>query len=289
MKKLSIFISLIILFAGCLKDEPNVDFSQIFPTVEIINGGLEYFTSYSLDFGDSVSVQTFTINVASVNPLDRNISVSVDLDTNLVASYNAQSEVQYEVMPDSLYSFTPQTVTIAAGTRQAAINITFYPIKADRSVNYLLPVSITDADGITISSNFKTVYYHTIGNCIAGTYDVTGQRTAYIGPVSDSIVGAIYPLPTPKTFLPLDPSTVEADYADLGTSGWKYVITVDCNKDSITEVSPNDVMSAGITPGSFKIYAPPTYDAVNGVIHIISGYTNTTGNDRIIDETFTKQ
>ena len=38
--------------------------------------------------------------------------------------------------------------------------------------NYMLPISITTAPaGSTISTNFKTIYYHLIGNPIAGLYN----------------------------------------------------------------------------------------------------------------------
>ena len=51
--------------------------------------------------------------------------------------------------------------SIAAGKRLDTLHVIFYPSKIDVTKNYMLPVSIKDAQGETISGNFGAIYFHT--------------------------------------------------------------------------------------------------------------------------------
>lgn len=75
------------------------------------------------------------------------------------------------------------------------------------------------------------------------------------------------------------------DYANLGGSGWQYVITYDGTNISF---DGNATLLAGISAGSF-VKKSISYDATTKVIHVVSEYTNTAGNGRVVDETWTKQ
>src|SRR3954469_18900328 len=59
---------------------------------------------------------------------------------------------------------------IKAGTRLAKFTVTFYPQTLDPAKSYMLPVTVTDASGLTISGNLSTIYLHIIGNPLAGNY-----------------------------------------------------------------------------------------------------------------------
>ena len=67
---------------------------------------------------------------------------------------------QYEALPDSTYAFPVKSATIAAGDRLDTLRVLFYPSKIDTTKNYMLPVSIQDAQGETISGNFGAIYFH---------------------------------------------------------------------------------------------------------------------------------
>jgi len=75
--------------------------------------------------------------------------------------YNSSNPVQYDTFPDSLYSFPITSVTIPAGKHLDTLQVYFYPSKIDTTKNYMLPISIEDAQGQTISGNFGTIYFHT--------------------------------------------------------------------------------------------------------------------------------
>ena len=278
--------------AGCLKDTPNNDFSTIGTIIEIPYSGLEYFASDALNFTADTITLDFVVNVASVYPLNSDVTVTLGIDDAKRTAYNATSAVQYEAMPAAAYSFPVTTAVIKAGTRQATFSITFYKSEVDASKNLMLPISLTDAQGNTISGNFGTKYYHAIGNCVAGSYSASGTRTGFVGTVEGGVVAYVVPIEDydpDKVLAPLDPVTVVANYADLGVSGWQYVIVFDCGTNTIVSVGPNDAMAAGITANSFKVYQPPTYDAATSTFHFLTGYTNTAGNQRQIDETFVKK
>ncbi len=80
--------------------------------------------------------------------------------------------------------------------------------------------------------------------------------------------------------------TLTCDYADLGVSSWQYVITA--NKDSSFTVAPNDIMAGGIAEGSFVVFSA-SFNPHTKTFHLVTGYTNTSGNERTIDEILVKQ
>ncbi len=124
---------------------------------------------------------------------------------------------------------------------------------------------------------------------VTGTYDASGKRTPYVGPRSNNVIAYVIPIqdyaPT-KTVAALNGKTITCDYADLGVSGWQYVITG--HKDSSFTVAPNATMLAGIAEGSFVVLSA-TFDPPTKTFHLVTGYTNTIGNDRTIDEVLVRQ
>ncbi len=306
MKKLLIAVSSAAFFlTGCLKDKAPNDFSTVGTIVEIPYSGLEYFSKASLNFTSDTITLTFNVNISSPYTLSDALTVQVGVDDSKLTAYNATGGLQYEPMPADAYSFTSTTATIAAGSRLASFSVTFYKAAIDPSKNLMLAIAIKDAQGKTISGNFNTIYYHAIGNELAGTYDEVGWRNSFIGPVvyvpgapssggeitggtgvySSSIDLSNY---SPKTVLPNSPTECTVDYSNLSSSGWQYVITYDPATKTITNVGGNETLLTQSAANSFKMYEF-SYDAALRQIHLLSEYTNTAGNGRLIEETLTKQ
>jgi hypothetical protein len=167
MKK--IFFPLLILCAismvSCLKDKPAVDFSTVGTIIEILpvnGGGLENFDAAELSFDGTEAEDSapIVLNIASPKPLNSPLSITMTVDDALRTAYNSGNTDQYDALPDSVYSFTEDTGTIPAGQRLDTLHVIFYPSKIDLSKNYMLPVSIKDAQGQTISGNFGSIYFH---------------------------------------------------------------------------------------------------------------------------------
>jgi len=216
MKKISIIASaLSICFAGCLKDTPPTDFGTLKPIVELFyydagqtaHGGLENFSKDAILTAGASGMITvnFNANLASVDPLTQDLTVTLGVDDAKRTAYNSANTNQYVALPSTAYTFTTKTATIKAGSRLANFSISFDPSKIDPSQNLMLPISITDAQGQAISGNFGTIYFHMIGNPLAGVYtslfnrwnNGTGTGTATTI-TAGSLIG-----------LPVDATTVE--------------------------------------------------------------------------------
>ncbi|MEJ7677852.1 MAG: hypothetical protein WKG06_08290 [Segetibacter sp.] len=117
MKKLKIFsiIAFALSLTGCLKDDPNVDFSNVAPTAEISSGslvsdnspisGLSYFKSATLpSFSKDTSCDcylpdtvTFNVNITGEFPPTKDVTVTLGIDDTKRVAYNSlpTSDVQY--------------------------------------------------------------------------------------------------------------------------------------------------------------------------------------------------
>lgn len=162
----AIMISAGILFGGCLKDKAAVDYNSVGTVVEILpvnGGGIENFDAAELDFDPSqASGQAdIVLNLASRAALSKALTVTMGVDDNLRQAYNTAYGSNYEALPDSVYTFPVQSGTIPAGQWLDTLHLEFYPSKIDTTKNYMLPVSIKDAEGETISGNFGAIYFHT--------------------------------------------------------------------------------------------------------------------------------
>jgi hypothetical protein len=190
MKRILILFSglLGVGLTGCLKDKPNVDFSNLgAPVAEITtatsnstpnapSGGLAYFAGATLSFkaGDTIpDTIRFTVNIASTSAPTKDIPVTVTIDQTALNNYISNPDhVQYQLFPDSTMTIPTLSGTVKAGNnnRLDTFYVIFYPWKIDPASSYMLPITITQASGCTISGNLSTIYFHVVGNPIAGAY-----------------------------------------------------------------------------------------------------------------------
>jgi hypothetical protein len=291
-------------FVSCLKKgDMNIDIEKTTSNIvelqfiengsgSTINSGLQYFEGGALLYSAAHDTDTATYNVylAGAAPLGSDLTVTLGVDPSKKLDNFAGDGIDYEIMPDSVYHFVSTAATITAGSRIAPMQIAFFPSKINPKKSYILPVVITDAGGQTISGNFATLYLHTIGNPLGGVYNVVGKRYNYTGSIG--YTGGPFPptsstvtSPNPKVAAPQSTTVIKLDYANLGGSGYHYVITYD-------EANPSSIKVTGDFLSSVSNFAVivKTYDPVLREIHIVSTYNNAadgSGNDRIIDETFT--
>ena len=309
MKRILITIPSVVTLAltGCLKDKPNVDFSnqgQIAeistantnPTPNAPSGGLAYFSAANLTLPSSDTnpdTVWFTVNIASDNPPSKDIPITLTVDQTALANYIADTNhVQYQVFPDSTFTMPTMTGVVKAGNmnRLDTFYVIFYPWKVDPASSYMLPLTITQAPGCTISGNLGTIYLHVVGNALAGPYNdssairynyATGAGMpayTYPGPeptpVSTLNLAPYYP----KTASPNNPTEVLIPYANnLGN----YIIDFDANFNLTvtTDVS-------GIT--GFTVFHAD-YNPATKTIHLVTGYINGAPAARIVDETLVHQ
>jgi Domain of unknown function (DUF1735) len=310
MKRIHLIISglAVAVLSGCLKDKPNTDFSGIGATAEISTAstnpttnapasGLAYFPAATISFsGTALDTITFTVNITGDYPPTKDVPVTLAIDPTALATYVAVAgNIQYTLFPDSTFSFPTKTATIKAGTRLATFSVVFDPSKVDPTGSYMLPITITQAGGITVSANLGTIFFHKLGNPIAGVYNVVGTRYNYTGvigytggPIPAGYVSTAAS-PSPKSGLPIDTHTITLDYANLGGNGYQYLVTYDPTTPNTVAVVANATLAAAVSNFLVTVH---TYDPATKTIHITSTYNNAlggAGSDRVIDEIFTHQ
>jgi hypothetical protein len=304
MKRISIILIAAfagISFTGCLKDTPNSDFSKTGATAEILYSGLEYFSknspqsqSYALNFNADTLTYDIIVNINSDYPLNTDTKVTLAVDASALTAYNAANPLQYLQMPAGAYIFPVTSGTIKAGTRQLHFSLQFitaaFDTLTDPTQNYMLPITLKDAGGLTIASNFATIYPHSIGNVIAGAYTHEWQR--WNGQVAPPTGAPTFDVTYGDILSPIDPATV-AFYSNTGT---EYIMTFTNNnapggKDlslltnfSVT-FDAGSVSSAGIT-----ITAGPSViaDPVNHKYTFQFSYLNGSGAPRVIRDILTQ-
>lgn len=280
------------LLSGCFKDSVhnNADSTAV---TAIFNGGPANLASVPLGLaGPDSTIFYINAGITSAYTLDKDITLTLAANDAARVAYNQTHTVQYEAFPDSLYSFTTTSAVLTAGARSITLPITIYAAKADLTKNYMLPISIKDAQGVGISSDLGTVYYNQLGSAIAGRYAITGTRTDYNGPVSGGNVARVTDLSAigTKITATVSANVVYLDYSDLGNAGWQYKITFDPDGQKIT-IEPNSVMlnsQTGVYEGSFKIDVQ-SYNPTTKALHFKTEYEDLSGNGRVVEEFLTPQ
>jgi hypothetical protein len=311
MKRILIIISTAIatVLTGCLKDKPNVDFtstqgtyiaeittSSNNPTQNASSAGLAFFSGANLSLPSSqVTPDTiwFTVNIASDYPPTKDIPITLTVDQTALTTYNSNpNNVQYQLFPDSTVTVPTLTGTVKSGNmnRLDTFYVIFYPWKVDPASSYMLPLTITQAPGCTISGNLATIYFHVVGNPLAGPYnDSSANRYNYATNAGMPAYSYPGPEPTPVSTLglapyypkfasPNNPTEILIPYANnLGN----YIIDFDAsyNLTVTTDVS-------GIT-GFTVFYA--NYNPATKTLHLVTGYINGAPAARIVDETMVHQ
>lgn len=302
-----------LLLGSCVKNRNDgaVDFSQLSPIVQIVEGGMTNFSASALLFPgtDASDTAYFRVNYAATTTAPTDISVTLSYDAAALAAYNAANPTgQYEVFPDSIWlkSAFPKTIVIKAGQSYSdPVKLTVYPSKINTSKSYMLPITITSASGVNISGNFGTIWYHVIGNPLAGDYSLVGTRynysgsVPYSGPTSSTNANIpagfistnnLTPL-SPKTALPVNAATVTMSFSNLGFgSGFEYGYLITGNNAAFTSITLG--WNAAFTSANSNIdgfimsYTAPT-PTQKPKFRLVTHYNNAlggAGSDRIIDE-----
>jgi len=279
----------LISFSSCVKNRPGeTDFGGLQPVVLIPEGGLAAFGSQAVTFpsSDTSDSLSFRLNYAATNVAPANETITLGIDTAAMDAYNATGGVQYVLAPDSIYSFTTTSVTVPAGGNYSdPVKVVVYPGKVDPTKNYMIPISIkAGPKGAIISGNFGTIYYHFIGNPLAGTYVYNYFRFNAPDTTGTPTTTATYT----QVFLPDDPNTIEVQtgYGDQNGFNYRYVLTFDGSGTNLTNFSitmnSNDVSSVKANTGITLTKAPAIIvaDPVHKHFRFTYGVTNAAGGIR---------
>jgi hypothetical protein len=293
-------------FAGCLKDTRiNTNgLDTTTPIVELtpiaadgtLTSGLENFSKATVLTAGVTTNIVVPVTINLTNVLTKDVTVTLAISDAARTAYNTAnaSGPQYLAMPDSCISFATKTAVIKAGTQLATVNITFYPTKVDPSKNYMAVVSITDAQGTSISGNFGTFYLHTIGNPLAGNYTSLYNRwnnATGTGSPTTVTAGSLVGLPD-------DPTTVnfQSGYGAQNGVSVRYKLTFTNTAGVLSnfavQINPTDVtngLQGTIGVLSFTDATIILADGVNKHFKFTYAVVNGAGAPRTFTDEYTHQ
>lgn len=317
-------LAIVVATSSCLKDEgyDNQQYGTIrsgtpasaLKSVRILEGGVDggdvrrnllAFKNTAAPLDTSKFTIAYFDNTTTVPAAPAKITITLGIDPSFIATYNASQNVQYERMPDSLFTIPTLTTTIEAGQQfSQPLIVIFKPNKFNSAKIYMLPIKIltaTGVDGVTIQANYGTIVYSIIGNPLAGTYTVTALRYNYLGTVVFNGNPANIPppvsttaIPSPKLASAIDGDRVGMDFSNLGSQtsfNFQYVLTQLGNFSNISVGYNTEFTSGNSAIVSYlSQYISPLGQKAR--FRIITHYNNAAGgggNDRIIDELFQQQ
>jgi hypothetical protein len=184
--------------------------TYVSPGGTLLNSGLTYFSAQALILGPADAADTITFAVAVQGDVDRDVTVTLQVDPNAANDNIAKDGVEYEVWPSDQFQFLSTTAVIPKGKNYAEFQIVFFPPKINFSKSVMLPITATNDAGYVTSANFGKLYFHLIGNPIAGVYDWDFLRyaTPTDPPVTSPDGGSFYD--ATMVLSPQDPTTVTA-------------------------------------------------------------------------------
>ena len=107
---------------------------------------------------DEEVVKTLTVRL--VRAMDHDVTVTLDIDPQLLEEYNSKNEANYLVLPEEYRNFE-KTVTISAGNVSApVVNLIIKPYSSSNGEAYAIPIRITSVDGpVEMKGNANHLLY----------------------------------------------------------------------------------------------------------------------------------
>lgn len=304
--KISIPVVLLIFFSSCLKTHDDfTDFTQTSDFVILTNSGLGNFKASNILVNTSSTdtlTKTVTVNLASKDNSNGAVTVTVGIDNSQIAPYNSANGTNFQPFPTDAFKVISDKVTVPAGQHYGTTSIEIYQDKLDPTISYMLPVSILDGGGKSLSSNQNTIFYNVIGNPLAGAYkwDFTRYNGDTTTPInSSSFTGAdASPVPSGPTTLILPDSYLQT-FVDA-SAGVTLSFTNTGGVLSNFSVAFDASTASGLAAGGFTVATAPvllSYSISGDASNHYAGSTfrtyfsliNSTGGVRTLVDNFVKQ
>jgi hypothetical protein len=174
-----LFLIVIVFVAGsCVKTASNyTNFSDIKPIAELYTGGPTVNLAYIATQSGSTDY-TIEVNLASPDSAWQPLPVTLEVDTADFNEMNDSLSDIYTLLPSAMYAVTNWTVTIAKGQHLGSLHVAVNSSMLDGNHQYVLPLRIVSAPGLTISGNFANGYWQMIAaNPYVGLYHSVGYKT----------------------------------------------------------------------------------------------------------------
>lgn len=283
--KYKTFISLMMaasLFTACLKKDEIPDLRKVAPVVEFPLGGPGLVKNTLSAFSNAIVDTVIAINIASPDPLNKDVNITVAKDDAAVTQYNNDHGSNFVALPANMLIIENPVVTIRAGYRVGKLRVR---IRFDQFLpnnEYMLALAITDAPGLVISGNFgKFLWAFVVKNSLEGNYTGTGTIKLYNGPDIPSGIGTTRNFNRTIVTSTVSATTIQAQIADLANL---MNLTVNSITNQVT-VSPAGSNSFAVVENN----GPCTYDPGTKTFTLNFKYINPSGNLREVTQTMVKQ
>lgn len=281
----TLVLAILLPGVSCLKPAKYyTNFSDVSAIAQFSLGG-NSVTNAWITVQSTPTDYTLMVNIAAPNPLGKAVTLTLALDT---ADFNAQlAGNDYTILPDDDYTVPTWQVTIPAGQDSGTFHIQINSAKLGSNTGFILPLHITDASGVPISSNFGygfwlvqngnayTGLYHSVGyrKEVGKTFIINQDKYLYYADTT----GGLYP-----------PNTVIAQAGDDVTYidyGIGMDLTVDPSTNLVTVTSDPYQGASGKIP--LNNMGVCQYDPVNRVFTLNYSYINAYGNTDTLQEILT--
>lgn len=215
----------------------------------------------------------------SAGELNKTATLKLIKDNAIIADYNTAHGETLEELPAGTYTIDPFDMSFASGEFVKSLKIKLNPASIDLTKKYALGFRIGEvSNGYVISEDSrKGLYRITITNKYHGNYKVVGYFE------HPSLPRAI---DKDKFLSTTGPATVETEFGDLGTSGWKMKLTV--NPDNSITLTPTGASNTTAQLMFDNPSYPNKYDPATQTYSIKYGYPFP-GPTRIITEKITRK
>ncbi|WP_169472331.1 DUF1735 domain-containing protein [Pedobacter hiemivivus] len=163
MKTYILMLLMACVLSSCLKtDDGILDYRGIEPLV--INPKANFpskaiFAAPAIDSAFGVTKLNLRAKYSFQMPAPRALKVTFVRNDALITQYNLVNGTNYLPLPTDSYEMSGTQVVIEAGSQEGVLPIKVLPAKISGANKYIIAFSLSDADGVNIAENFKSIVY----------------------------------------------------------------------------------------------------------------------------------
>ncbi len=253
-----------------------------------VNSGIRYFAAQALLLNPTVvnDTITFAVSLGGIDKFDKDINVTLSSPTEALDDFLAKDGINYEMMPSNAYDLLSTSGTIPKGETYAEFQLVMHPSVINLKKNYMLPIVLSSNDaGLTVSSNYGGIYYHSIGNPIAGLYKwefIRYSTPAGTGSPDIHTFGD-------ATFAPADGTTVTGFHTGYYTGPNYFITFTDNGSGTLTNfkaILDPAALAADWDPAGIQVATGPTITVSSDYTKFTIKYTTLTRN---VTDIYTKK
>lgn len=209
--------------------------------------------------------------LASSEPAQEDIKVTVAVDNTIVDAYNNANGTSYSLPPAGSYTIVNPggVVTIPKGSNVGYLKLKLNPNNFLGDIfGFGFKITAVSNPGYVISGNTGTgIFVLGIKNKYEANYHATG--------VFHHPINGDRPINRDKFLSTVDAQSNLTELGDLGGAGYEMILKV--NADNTVTISP-----AGVTPNIDQHWGPNTYDPATQTYHL--NYSYNVAAPRIVQE-----